>query len=577
KNQQYEELDFLLKKYHSYTEERKAIEAQFQAEIATLQTKNAGGKYDAQIKAAQDKQKEALSKADFEEIKKGVDFTQLFGDLDALTLPSLQSLRDKIKAWIDGAGKSLSPNDFKAVSDAFQKLDLKIADVGPFQALKNAMGDLRVANKNLKEAQTEYDAINADGTKALEEKKIAEEKLTAAQNARCASLTNASEAINAIGQKGQQVVGAANDVAGILSDLGVGIPESVKGVIDGVGQIMDGLASIDLTKPLSIITGLTKAVGGLFKSISSIFTHDARKERDIKRLQKQVDALDVSYKKLGEAVEYAYSIDASKMIGQQDKMLAQQKVLIQNQIAEEESKKDSDNGRIEAWRDQIDQINETLSDNKIKAQDAIFGADVKSAIDDFASAYADAWVAGEDRAKAMKDVVKNMIKGVIVEMLKSDLVPTVKKIREQIESMLTDNIIDDFEQTRLDQIIEAATSAADNKYGWADKYLKGDDSDRQAAAKGMAASMTQDSADELNGQFRMWGSILFDVRGNQLQMLELQRAQLPNLHHLTQLTLLPVIAENTAYCRKLEGIEQDMGQMRRAIETIRDKGITIKK
>lgn len=45
--------------------------------------------------------------------------------------------------------------------------------------------------------------------------------------------------------------------------------------------------------------------------------------------------------------------------------------MIQNQIAEERSKKDTDEERIKEWENQIDEINKQIEENKEKALDAI--------------------------------------------------------------------------------------------------------------------------------------------------------------------------------------------------------------
>lgn len=119
--------------------------------------------------------------------------------------------------------------------------------------------------------------------------------------------------------------------------------------------------------------------------------------------------------KLGKAIDKVYSKDASKLIDQQNKLLEQQKVLILQQIREENDKKKTDKDRIKDWQDQIDEINNAISDNKEAGKDAIFGSDIKSAIEDFANAYADAWAAGEDKAQSAKDLVRKMIRDMVTE------------------------------------------------------------------------------------------------------------------------------------------------------------------
>ena len=61
----------------------------------------------------------------------------------------------------------------------------------------------------------------------------------------------------------------------------------------------------------------------------------------------------------------------------------------------------------------------------------------------------------------MKDVVKKMIKGVVVEMLKADLATPIEELRLKIKDMLTDNIIDDYEQAQIDKIVEDLSNKAD--------------------------------------------------------------------------------------------------------------------
>lgn len=99
-------------------------------------------------------------------------------------------------------------------------------------------------------------------------------------------------AANNIGEKGLQVVTVGNDIVGMLDSLGIEISDSISGVLDGVGQIMSSMASIDLMKPMSILTGITGAFAGIGKTIGSLFSKDGKKEKNIQRMQMQVDALE---------------------------------------------------------------------------------------------------------------------------------------------------------------------------------------------------------------------------------------------------------------------------------------------
>ena len=138
---------------------------------------------------------------------------------------------------------------------------------------------------------------------------------------------------------------------------------------------------------------------------------------------------------------------------------------------EEEDKKKTDNDRIKEWREKIDEINNTIADNKEAGKDAIFGSDIKSAIDDFANAYAEAWSAGEDKAQSAKDLVRKMIRNMVTESIKAAASDPMKEIREKLLEFWSDDYISDWEQDYLDRKAQELADDLDRKFGWADKYF----------------------------------------------------------------------------------------------------------
>ena len=238
----------------------------------------------------------------------------------------------------------------------------------------------------------------------------------------------------------------------------------------------------------------------VISNLGSLLSGDRRKERTIEAIQDQVDALKKSYDALGDAIDKAYSTDASELIDQQNDMLKQQNVLLQKQIAEEQSKKKSDDDRIKAWQDQIEENNKLIQENIDKAKDAIFGEDIQSAIDNFAEAYANAWAQGEDRAKSAKDFVKDMIKQMVIEAMKADISAPMQAIRDKLEQFWSDGVISPTEDGIINQMVDDITNELDNQYGWADKYLKDTESSQSGTSRGFS-TMSQDTASELNGRF----------------------------------------------------------------------------
>jgi tape measure domain-containing protein len=62
-----------------------------------------------------------------------------------------------------------------------------------------------------------------------------------------------------------------SSIRSTLGDFGVEFSENINKALDGIGQTLDGLESIDVTQPVSAITGSLKALGGIAKTITGIF------------------------------------------------------------------------------------------------------------------------------------------------------------------------------------------------------------------------------------------------------------------------------------------------------------------
>lgn len=344
--------------------------------------------------------------------------------------------------------------------------------------------------------------------------------------------------------------------------------------VDGVVGALTSLGEVDFAKPVSIITGGLKAVASLMKGIFG--ENNAAIERDIQRSKEAVKVLKKSYEELDQAIKGAYSYDAATQIAAQQANLEDQNQKIRDQKALEDSKKTSDKQAIKGYDDAIEANNKQIRELKKSAQNAVFGEDVKSAIDNFASAYMDAWAGGENKAKSQRDVVKNMIKGVITEMMKSKIAETVQKMRDKIEAALEDGEISTVEENEIYALAEQTAAKQDAVNKNLDRFVKDDPDTREATAAKGFGSITQDSADELNGRFTAMQITLSDVSKSQLDMLNLQQLHLPSLQYLSQLTHLSAISDNTAYCRRLEGIQLDMNTVKNELQTINIKGITIR-
>lgn len=567
-----------LKEYGSYFEKRQAITELYNEKMAKATTEG------EKLSLGEEMKKE-LAAVDDEAQKKTSIITKLFSDMSKRTVVDIRSISKEAQAMLD----YINEGEFKTGSDGKglfgltkEQFDILTKSPEKLQAIKDEIANV---NKEADQMDTSFNKVSnglkkvfsaGDDTKRLKE-----------------GLAEIDAGMSDIMQAGQFLSDTFSKLGDAFgSDLMSGIAEGLNVAMDAVNSAMDGAKAGAMFGPIGASAGAAiGVVTSLASSIAKI--HDKKNESRIQRLQDQIDTLDKSYDKLGRSIEKAYSKDASKLIDQQNKLLEQQKVLIQNQIKEEEDKKKTDNDRIKEWRDQIDEINNTIADNKEAGKDAIFGSDIKSAIDDFANAYADAWAAGEDKAQSAKDLVRKMIRNMVTESIKAAASDPMKAIREKLLEFWSDDYISDWEQDYLDRKAQELADDLDRKFGWADKYFNTgnaveEDDGRTASSKGVG-SISQESADVIDGkmstQLIFLDRTLVQVTGIADQMrfiYDLQTRGWKNVEAIKDLS--GKVSENTAKVAEISGriealsekIEANTKSAASGIKTINDKGILMR-
>lgn len=249
-----------LSEYGNYEEKKLAITQEYEKRIAEATV-------EGEQKTLREELKKKTADLDMEELKEGLDWEAVFGDLDKVSTESLQSLRTRLKEYID-TQKDLQPDSLKDLVRAIDSIDKKLNERNPFTALKTSITRLQSTTLSVKEAQDAYNKAVEEGTEA--ERKNAKATLDAARNAKQKALAEATDALHdSVGQV-KEYVGAAEDLLGLVEQFGIDPPEWMGEYLEGVGQTLDGLESIDLTKPMSVITGGIKAVSGAVKTLFSL-------------------------------------------------------------------------------------------------------------------------------------------------------------------------------------------------------------------------------------------------------------------------------------------------------------------
>ena len=249
-----------LSEYGNYEEKKLAITEEYEKRIAAATT-------EGERKTLQEELKKKMADLDMEELKEGLDWEAVFGDLDKVSTESLQSLRIRLKEYID-TQKELQPDSLKDLVRAIDSIDKKLNERNPFTALRTSMSQVKSATISVKEAQDAYNKAVKEGTEA--EQKNAKAALDAARNTKQKALAEATDALHGSVGQVKEYVGVAEDLLGLAGQFGIEPPEWMGEYLEGLGQTLDGLESIDLTKPMSIITGGIKAVSGAVKQVFSL-------------------------------------------------------------------------------------------------------------------------------------------------------------------------------------------------------------------------------------------------------------------------------------------------------------------
>lgn len=320
------------KQYGTYQEKRLAIAMDYARKIAAAETE---GEADVLTRERDDK----LASLDFEEMKKGMDWDKIFGELERVSTDTLESLREKLKQYLEGIGDDISPESYKEVMDAFNEIDSELADRSPFETMKkgyedykSAMEEVRSAQNLLQQAQMggsviveEYDEETGELTRKLITQAEAEERLRAAQDKRYSAQKSLTDAAHSIGQKGMAIVNAGNDIVDMLGNFGVKVPEAVSETLNGVSQVMSGLESIDLTNPFSAITGSIKILTGVGNTIAGLFGFGGADYSGYENLKSKyeglIDIWDSLISKKQQYIDIDYGIEAQKAAEEAKKLV----------------------------------------------------------------------------------------------------------------------------------------------------------------------------------------------------------------------------------------------------------------
>lgn len=277
----------------------------------------------------------------------------------------------------------------------------------------------------------------------------------------------------------------------------------------------------------------------------------------------------------------AYSAD--KALGEakydeakdQLKNIAEQQLLIQKQIDEENAKKDTDEGAIKEYEKKIAELGQEAVNIINEIVEDIIGGSAADIAEELGDAFVEAFQNGEDAAEAWGNKVKDIVADVIKRML-------VSKYLEEPLGAIFDKYkaqwYKDGEFAGVDAVIASMSGFAGdlNAVGeefaliWEslpdsvkNMFTVTGDAAREASEKGIATA-SQESVDELNGRATAIQSHTYTIAECQKLLVE------------TTMQLLEAVWGIQRNTDRLEAIEGDMRSVKNTVNDIALKGIKLK-
>lgn len=257
--------------------------------------------------------------------------------------------------------------------------------------------------------------------------------------------------------------------------------------------------------------------------------------------------------------------------------IAQQQLLIQEQIRNEDAKKKTDHGKIADWERQIIELGEEANKIINDIVEEIMGGSAADLASELGDAFIEAFRAGEDAAEAWGEKVDDIVANVIKRMLVSkNLEEPLGDIFDKYKSKW----YKDGEFAGIDAIMESMNGFANDLNAVGDEFqtiwdslpdsiknlITVTDDAREASERGIATA-SQESVDENNGRLTV-------IQGHTYTMNE--NVKLIVLLGDKILEAINIIRANTEYCKRLDNIDKQISSMRNKLDEIGDDGLRVK-
>lgn len=513
--------------------ERKALEAERDAAVAEIEVQ--AGQWVRELTGKTMDELSAL-KAELEASLQALESE--YNALDSSDSAQGQKLRGEInqtQAKINAVDKAASSTKLAPKDNAIKK----------WQRLERTLGDIADGFEGIGDAVggTTGEVISAAGEIATNAASMISSIVTLTESSAAAittTSTTAASAIKAVERASvilaiiQAVLTIATKIASLFNndDEKQAEIDRLQGRIEQLQWELDNANAIRLQensfnaiqKVKDAYNDATKAILSAYGKLSPFGEAIVKRINAAKIEEKAIKSIADAYSNL----KYTDSnlLGENKFSDTRDKLnnLAEQQLLLQKQINAENDKKKTDKSKIKEWERQIQELGEEAAEVINEVVETIIGGTAEDIAKELGDAFIEAFLEGEDAAKAWGEKVDEIVADIMKQMLVSKFVEErIGDIFDQYKSKwFKDGVF-----VGIDGVIDSMGNFADdlNKVGeefqaiWDSlpaetKELLGNaGAARQEATERGFQTMSQDTGDELNGRFTDIQGKITDIRG----------------------------------------------------------------
>lgn len=380
-------------------------------------------------------------------------YVRLFDNLDQVSSKALDAMAERLQQ-LRTELRDLDPTELKTIAEQINKVNEVRNSRNPFKAFTSGLKEMIKAGKDLKksggvEKYVELNGLRADLTSKLQNQNAYVESLEHEYN-ELAKINGADESVvSALKLKlatnksiRDSLKSQLNLTDEQIAKLGTIMTEeeqakskfskSVTDITDVVSTMANSFNALfealsgsdaNLENTLDIVSNIGQAVGsyysgnyagvvsgamGALTGVAKLFSNEGKIDKEIARQERAVNSLQHAYEKLKKSMDDAF--DTQKLYEYNQKSvdaLKKQQKAYQAMINAERGRKKPDEGKIQEWEQQIDDLNTTIQELGESMTEALGGfgsqSNYKSAAEAFSEAWVDAFNEGSDALEALNN------------------------------------------------------------------------------------------------------------------------------------------------------------------------------